>query len=369
MSPTISRLSVRSVIVPMPQPLMTGAGLVKDVPLALIDLARSDGVVGSTYLFCYTPPALAPTCRMLEEFGDVIAGLPADPYGVERLLQGKLKLLGAAGIAGMALAGIDLALWDAAAKAAGLPLCRLLGGAPAGVRAYNSNGLGLIGPDKVAAEAERLLAQGGKGFRGVKLRLGYADPRDDLAAFRAVREAAGDAEVPVDYNQALSAGEAAARLAALDALAETRGGLGPLWAEEPIRADDYAGHAALRRRVATPIQLGENCWGPHDVARAIEAEAADYLMPDAMKIYGVTGWLRAAALAEAAGLPVSTHLFPEVSAHLMAVTPTAHRLEYVDWAEPILAEGLRVEDGIARPSETPGTGIAWDEAGVRRHLV
>jgi mandelate racemase len=369
MSATIARLTVRPVIVPMSNPLMTGAGLVKDVPLALIDLERSDGVVGSTYLFCYTPPALRPTCRMVEEFGALIAGEPADPFGIERFLQAKLKLLGAAGIAGMALAGIDLALWDAAAKAAGLPLCRLLGGDAAPTRAYNSNGLGLIGPDKVGAEAERLLTQGGKGFRGVKLRLGYADPRDDLAAFRAARAAAGDAELPVDYNQALSAGQAVQRLAALDALEESRGGFGPFWAEEPIRADDYAGHASMRTRVATPIQLGENCWGPHDVGRAIEAGATDYLMPDAMKIYGATGWLRAAALAEAAGLPVSTHLFPEVSAHLMAVTPTAHRLEYVDWAEPILADGVRIEEGLAYPSEAPGAGIAWDERAVARYAV
>ncbi|MEQ8603323.1 MAG: enolase C-terminal domain-like protein [Marivibrio sp.] len=369
MAAIIARLTVRPVIVPMPQPLMTGAGLVKDVPLALIDVERTDGIVGSCYLFCYTPPALAPTCRMLAEFGELIAGQPADPLDVERMLQAKLKLLGAAGIAGMALAGIDMALWDAAAKAAGLPLCRLLGGAPKPIRAYNSNGLGLIGPDKVGPEAARLLAQDGKGFRGVKLRLGYADPRDDLAAFRAAREAAGEAELPIDYNQALSVGEAVQRITALEALDETRAGLGPQWAEEPIRADDYAGYAALRRRVTTPIQLGENCWGPHDVARAVEAEATDFMMPDAMKIYGTTGWLRAAALAEAAGLPVSTHLFPEVSAHLMAVTPTAHRLEYVDWAESILTEGLRIEDGLAHPSETPGTGIAWDEAAVRRYGV
>lgn len=369
MSATIARLTARPVIVPMPNPLMTGAGLVKDVPLALIDLERSDGVVGSTYLFCYTPPALKPTCRMLEEFGDLIVGKAADPFGIERMLQAKLKLLGAAGIAGMALAGIDMALWDAAAKAAGLPLCRLLGGEATPSRAYNSNGLGLIGPDKVGAETERLLAQDGKGFRGVKLRLGYADPRDDLAAFRAAREAGGVAELPVDYNQALSAGEAAQRLAALEALEETRAGLGPFWAEEPIRADDYAGYASLRGRLATPIQLGENCWGPHDVGRAVEMQATDYLMPDAMKIYGATGWLRAAALAEAAGLPVSTHLFPEVSAHLMAVTPTAHRLEYVDWAEPILAEGIRIEDGLAYPSTAPGSGIAWDEAAVARYAV
>ena len=130
-----------------------------------------------------------------------------------------------------------------------------------------------------------------------------------------------------------------------------------------------SGHARLRREVKTPIQIGENWWGPHDMAKSVEAGASDYAMADAMKIGGVTGWLRAAALAEAAGLPLSSHLFPEISAHLLAVAPTSHWLEYVDWANPILEEHLKVEDGHARPPDTPGTGISWNEEGVQRYLV
>ncbi|MCR9220403.1 MAG: mandelate racemase [Alphaproteobacteria bacterium] len=354
---------------PFARPLVTGGGTVEAAPLALIDLERSDGVSGVAYLYCYTPPALAPVCRMLDAFGEVIAGEPAEPFRLERLLQSKLRLLGAQGIAGMALAGIDMALWDAAAKAAGLPLARLLGAAPRPIPAYNSNGLGLSGPERLADEARALLDGAGRGFRAVKLRLGYPTAAEDLAAVRAVREAVGDAELPVDYNQALSVAEAVRRIAAFEATPESAAGRGLAWVEEPVRADDYAGMAEIRRRTRTPIQLGENCWGPHDVARAIDAGACDHLMPDVMKIYGVTGWLRAAALAEAANLPVSSHLFPEISAHLLAATPTAHRLEYVDWAEPVLAEGLSIRDGAAAASEAPGSGIAWDEAAVARYRV
>lgn len=105
------------------------------------------------------------------------------------------------------------------------------------------------------------------------------------------------------------------------------------------------------------------------MAKSLEAGASSYGMADAAKIGGVTGWLRAAALAESAGLPLSSHLFPEISAHLLAVSPTGHWLEYVDWANPILEEPLRVEHGHASISGAPGVGLSWDEEAVRRHLV
>jgi len=141
------------------------------------------------------------------------------------------------------------------------------------------------------------------------------------------------------------------------------------WIEEPVRADDYEGCAQVARAARTPIQIGENCWGPPDLDRAIRAGSADLLMPDAMKIGGVTGWLRAASLTHAAGIPTSTHLFPELSAHLLAVTPTADWIEYVDWAAPILREPLRVENGHVQAPERPGLGLEWDEAAVERFVV
>jgi len=115
--------------------------------------------------------------------------------------------------------------------------------------------------------------------------------------------------------------------------------------------------------------MGENWWGPREMAKCLDAGASDLCMPDAMKIGGVTGWLRAAALAEAAAIPASSHLFPEVSAHLLAVSPTGHWLEYVDWADPVLQEPMRIEDGHAVIADAPGTGIAWDEGAVKRYLV
>ncbi len=180
----------------------------------------------------------------------------------------------------------------------------------------------------------------------------------------AVRAAIGpDVALFADYNQSLSVPEAARRLSRLEDADE----LG--WLEEPTRWDDYAGHAEVASGSLTPIQFGENCWGPRDMEKALDAGACHLFMPDAMKIGGVSGWLRAAALAETRGVPLSSHLFPEVSVHLMAASPSRHWLEVVDWAGPILRRTVRVEGGHARPIEAPGIGLDWDEDAVARHAV
>ena len=165
-----------------------------------------------------------------------------------------------------------------------------------------------------------------------------------------------------DYNQCLSVPEALQRSRALD-------DEDLVWIEEPTLADDHAGHAEIARQTATPIQLGENFWGPRDMARSLASGASDYVMPDAARIGGVSGWLRAAALAEAAGRPMSSHLLPEVSVHLLTVTPTCHWLEYVDWANPILRQPVEIRDGHAQPLDGPGTGLVWDEGAVARYRV
>jgi mandelate racemase len=257
----------------------------------------------------------------------------------------------------MAMAGIDMAAWDALGRASGLPLVRLLGGEPRPVPAYNSCGLGLIGPERAAQEARELVAPG---FSAVKVRLGYPEAETDLAVIRVVREAVGpQIALMTDYNQCLTVPEAVRRIRMLEPCELA-------WVEEPVLAEDYAGHAAVRRQVKTPIQSGENWWGPGELSKALAAGASDFVMADAMKIGGVSGWLRAASLAEAAGTPLSSHLFPEFSVHLLAVTPARHWLEYIEFAAPILREPLRVEQGMTTPPERPGAGLEWDEEAVSR---
>ena len=309
---TVRSFVVHPVDVPMNRPLKTGGGEVGSAAMVLIDLLTEEGVTGCSYLFCPTPLVLKPLAKLFSNLAPLIEGDFLAPVEIERKLQMTFRLLGPQGLSAMAMAGIDMAAWDALAKSCEMPLVRLLGGQSCRIPAYNSCGLGMIGPESAAEEAQELLAPG---FTAIKVRLGYQELKTDLEVVRAVRDSVGEEVVLMsDYNQSLSVAEASRRAAALE-------DEGLYWIEEPTRADDYSGHAQIRRDTKTPVQIGENWWGPHDAAKSIDAGASDYVMPDAMKIGGVTGWLRTAALAEAGGILLSSHLFPEISAHLLAVSP------------------------------------------------
>jgi mandelate racemase len=363
--PAPAALTVRAirsvgVEVPMTYALGTSRGTITKAPLLLIDLETAEGVTGRSYLWCYFPAAIAAITAILEEVERAVKGERLAPADLWRKLSERFALIGVQGIVRMAMAGFDVAAWDALAIAAGLPLATLLGSEPRRIPAYNSCGLGLMAPEQLADEAEKLAAGG---FRAVKLRLGYPTLAEDLAALRAVKKRLGaEIAVMVDYNQALSLAQALERGRALD-----REQI--YWLEEPIRHDDYAGNATLARALETPIQIGENFSESAAMATALAAGAADYVMPDLERIGGVTGWLRAAALAATHRIEMSSHLFPEVSAHLLAATPTCHFLEYVDWADKILEEPLRIVGGFAVVPQRPGNGLTWDKKAVEKYRM
>jgi mandelate racemase len=363
---TIRAVRTVAVHVPMKRPLGTSARRMDTAPLVLIDIDTEERISGRAYVFCYLPAATAAVESILSEVAARVTGDRVAPVDLNAKLARHFRLLGVHGLVTMALAGFDAACWDALAIAAGVPLVELLGGSIRPVRAYNSNGLSIRDSgfrirdsSALADEAEELLEEGG--FSAVKLRLGYAAVADDLAAVKAVRQRVPDGTVVMaDYNQALTVAEALQRGRALDHE-------GLVWIEEPIRHDDYAGNAALARELATPIQIGENFDGPYAMADAIAAHACDYAMPDFARIGGVSGWLEAAALAQAAGIEMSSHLYPEFSAHLLAATPTCHWLEYVDWASPVLEKPIEIRDGQAVISNRPGAGIQWNADAVNRY--
>ena len=340
--------------------LGTSRGTITKAPLLLIDLETEEGVTGRSYLWCYFPAAMPAIAKILEEAERVVRGEQVAPLDLWNKLAARFALIGVQGIVRMAMAGLDVAAWDALAIASQVPLATLLGSEPRRIRAYNSCGLGLMSPRKVADEAEKLLAGG---FGAVKLRLGYPTLKEDIAALHAVRKRVGEVvSVMVDYNQALSLAEALERGRALDQE-------GIYWLEEPIRHDDYAGYARLVRELRTPIQIGENFSEATGMVAALAAGAADYVMPDLERIGGITGWQRAAALAASHRIEMSSHLFPEVSVHLLAATPTCHFLEYVDWADKILEQPLEIVDGFAMVPQRPGNGLTWDKKAVAKYRV
>jgi mandelate racemase len=339
----------------MTEPHKTASGVVTESPLVLTDVITDTGISGHSIVFTYTPAVLKPTAELIQNCEALVKDEVLAPAEVEQKLAKRFRLLGTQGLVGIALAAIDMALWDALARVHSMPLVRLLGGVEKPVRAY-----GAVGYDGVQASAKAAEGWRARGFTGIKAKIGYPTVQEDVAVVRAMRKVTGDdMAIMVDYNQCLTPTEAVERLRVLDEEDIT-------WVEEPTLAHDYAGHALVAREARTPIQCGENWWGTLDMLHAIEAQASDFVMPDVMKIGGVTGWLRAATLAHAKGIRMSNHLWPEISARLLCCTPTAHWLEYADWWNPILAEPLRVEKGMAIVGEAFGTGVDWNEDAVRR---
>lgn len=352
---TIRSVRVRGLDLDVGRPVETASGVMTTTPLVLIDIRMAEGVVGRSYVRCYTSLALDPLVQLLRNLGELLTGSPGAPSVVAERLQRQFRLLGSQGLTGMAMAGVDMALWDARAQACGVPLVTLLGGEPGAVSAYAT--LRSMEPKAAACEAEEVLEAG---FTAIKVKIGGRDLARDVETIRAVRTVAGDGvRLMVDYNQSLTVGEAVERVRVLD-------GKNLAWVEEPTRADDFEGHARIAAAAQTAIQLGENWWGPEDMAKSIAAHASDHVTLDVMKLGGVTGWLRAMALAQIASLPASSHTFPEFSSHLLGVTPTAHYLEYLDHAGPILKQPVRVQNGHVLISEQPGSGIEWDEPVIER---
>src|SRR5215813_3718519 len=358
---TLKSIRARPVVLKLRRPVVARIATLTDWPLILIDLYTEEGVIGRSYLEPYIPKSMRYLVPALHDLGELLKGRRVAPNDFYEAARKSLHFVGYEGMSMIAVAGVDMAAWDALARAAGTPLCVLLGGSIGPVPAYNSNGLWLRSPAELAEEAMQLRDEGG--FHGLKLRLGRQRLADDIETVETVREAVGsEMRLMVDFNQGLQFGEALERCHAID-------DLGLAWIEEPLVYDNLEGYARLTAELKTPIQIGENFYGPRALYNALQMNACDYVMPDFMRIGGVTGWQRAAAIAAAAGIPISTHLYPEVAAHVMRVSEPAHWLEWQDWSNPVLQQPCQVKDGKLHIPDVPGIGLEWDEKAVVAHLA
>src|SRR6516164_3306610 len=277
---TLKSIQARPVVLTLKRPVVARIATLSDWPLILIDLYTEEGVIGRSYLEPYIARSMRYLIPALHDLGDMLKGRRLAPIEFYEAARKSLHFVGYEGMSMIAVAGLDMAAWDALARAAGVPLCVLFGGSTGPVPAYNSNGLWLRSPEEVASEAVELRDEGG--FQGLKLRLGRERLADDIAAIKAVREAVGsEINLMVDFNQGLHLGEALERCHAID-------DLGLAWIEEPIVYDNLEGYARLTADLKTPLQIGENFYGPRALYTALQMKACDYVMPDFMRIGGVT---------------------------------------------------------------------------------
>lgn len=351
---TIAALDARLIRVPLTRPWgpdVTSVGVIET------HLRRDDGAEG--WGFAWTPQIGAESVLALlrHDIAPAAIGRSAVPGEAWQGMWEHLHEAGGGGVTTIALAGLDLAVWDAEARAAASPVSALLGRARESVRAYGS-GVNLhYGIDELVAQTRRWVS---RGFDAVKVKVGRPDVAEDLDRLLAVREQIGpDRELMIDANQRWDLERATRSLEVL-AAAE------PAWIEEPLRADDIAGHTELARRLAggagIPIAVGENLHTEHRFAEVLRSGAAQIVQPNIVRVGGITPFRRIAALAADAGAPVHPHLLPELSTQL-ALTLTTPAAE--PWVEDVEDAGFG-ELGVLRgPSPVE---VAGGRARERGHI-
>ena len=327
-------------MVPIARPVKNAFGVIDAAPLVLIDVETDQGVTGHSYIFAYAKLTLKPLVHLIEEIGRELIGKPVAPYDLMAAMDAKFRLLSWQGLVGMAVSGLDMAYWDALGQVAGKPVVELLGGSPKPIKAYDS--YGVVDPDSRREGAAPLARTGFSRHQDQGRRRRCRQRRTVVKGVRALL--GPDVALMIDFNQSLDPAEAARRIARL----------APYdlhWIEEPVPQENLSGHAKVRETSPTPIQAGENWWFPRGFAEAIAAGASDFIMPDLMKCGGVTGWLQVAAQAEAANIPMSSHLFAEASAHMLRGD-----------ADRALARISRLRQRDPRP---PGRDRRWHGDGQR----
>jgi len=355
----IASIVVHRLSVPLPRPLRTSIHHHTHADTVLVEMRADAGAIGSGYCFAFGPHRAAALHALVLDLLPLYEG--QDPAGVRGHFAAAwraMNFMGHAGAAMMALAALDVACWDLAAQAAGLPLSRYLGGTADRVPTYASSGLWIdYSIDELVKEADRFLAQG---HRAMKMRIGRASSAEDVERVRRVREALGpDVKLLVDVNQGWdepTAIRVGRELEPLDVF----------WLEEPLPYEDLEGCARVAAALTMRVATGETDYGSLAMKRHLDLRAADVLMPDLQRMGGVTEFMKTAALCEAYHQPVSSHLFTEASCHLLAASPNALILEHMSWWQELYVERLAVVEGCVVVPDRPGIGLALDQKALAR---
>jgi L-alanine-DL-glutamate epimerase-like enolase superfamily enzyme len=355
----ITRVQVHRLTVPLPRPVRTSIHDYTHADTVLAEMQTDAGLVGAGYCFAFGPHRARALAALVEDLAPFYEG--KDPRAVRALFADAwrgLNFIGHAGVSLMALAALDTACWDLAARAHDLPLFRYLGGSRQRVPTYASEGLWLdYSMDELLAEAERFV---GRGHRAMKMRVGRR-PAEDLARARRLREALdADIRLLADANQGWDEPTALRMGRELEAL-------GLYWLEEPLPYQDLEGSARVAAALTMRVASGETDYGPLGMKRHLDLRAADVLMPDLQRMGGVSGYLQATALCEAYQQPVSSHLFMEASCHVLAAAPNGLILEHMDWWQELFTARLAVEDGHVLLPDGPGLGLELSRPALARY--
>ena len=336
-----------------------GHGAIDTEELITLTL-RAEGLTGNGYTYTIGRGGRAIKALIDHDLAPLLVGRDAEDIGgLWDLMWGRLLYVGRGGLASFAIAAVDVALWDLRGEREGLPLYDLVGAKPRRIPAYGS-GVDLPKPlDALLAQVEGFME---RGLPGVKVKIGRPDFEEDVRRVAAVRELIGDGvDLMLDANMAWGAEEALEHGRRLEPFA-------PFWYEEPTIPEDVPAHARMVRELGIPVAVGESLHSPYEFQRYADEGAVEVLQIDPITNGGITASLQALRIADEAGLKTSSHYTDELSAHLLCASNDPVYLEKHAFAlDPYLQEPQKVEKGHVQPTETPGTGLRFDEAALEPH--
>jgi L-alanine-DL-glutamate epimerase-like enolase superfamily enzyme len=346
--PAVEEVRLTRLAMPLEEPIRSGIHAIDSIHLFVVE-ASGGGSTGLGFAFSFRPNEIAAVAAIGADLAEVVKARPRGVRSHWQAMWDHLNFIGHEGAGVMAMAAIDTALWDLLAREAGLPLYRLLGAAEPGVDVYGAGGWLSWPIERVIEEAHSFAAAG---YGAYKMRVGSPQWRDDVERVRAVREAIDPGMgLMVDANQAWSVDVAIQVGQALE-------DVGLIWIEEPTDAQDHAGQARLARELRTPVAAGETLWGRRGFTQLLAAGGVDVVQLDLMRCGGITPFMAIVPLVEATRVPVTSHLFTPISAHLLAASSRPYMAEHLpSWFDPFFAQPPRIVDGTLLPTEGPGIGL------------
>ncbi len=357
----ITDVTTRIVSVPLERPIRTPIHYIVNIDNVLVELHTDEGIAGIAYLWCFGAQRAQALVSLVKDMVSLVGGMDAlARAAVYARMEREANFLGKVGAVTIAMSAIDTALWDIAGKVLNRPVWQLLGGESRSIPVY-AGGLFLSDSiDVIVAEAKAYMASG---FRAIKMRCGAKDWHDDIARVEAVRDAVGPGfTLMVDVVQGWTVDRAikvGRELERFDLF----------YIEDPVLFDDLDGMAHIASVLDTPIAAGENDYGLRGFRRLLEGNVVDIPMIDLQRVGGISAWMQVAAMASAWGKPVVPHVFPEISIHLLAATPSAPFLEYVPWWEVLFVETPKLVEGGMRPLDSPGLGLAFNSDAIERFRI
>jgi L-alanine-DL-glutamate epimerase-like enolase superfamily enzyme len=347
--------------IPLPRRYVSGIHDYETTENVLLELDVGDAT-GIGYAFAFLPRQAEAIRAMVVDLAETLVGRSVDDVrAVWGELWRRINFVGQSGVSTMALATVDMALWDLLAQRAGMPLYRMLGAVTDSLPVYASGGWHTYSPDELVEEAQALAEQG---FADYKIKIGHADPRVDIERVEYLLDEMGnDLRLMVDANQAWTVEQATSTGRVL-------GELGVVWLEEPVAVQNVEGSARVAAELDVPLAAGETVFTRHGFRQMIEQRAADVLMPNVARCGGPSQFIQVATLADSYRLPISSHTYTEVSAHLMAACPNAGMVEYIPgWWDGLFEQPPRIRNGRIELPDRPGLGFAFSERALREHSV